>query len=340
MILKSYTKIFIGIFFICLNSVSAVAQPSDTTELERVFILLKLTNVQQLDSNIWVDLKYSTSDNFLKSNVYGGLTRAYLHPEVASKLVDAQKILSDQKPGWHIVLLDATRPLSIQKIMWDQINVPNTERSKYLSEPRYGSLHNYGAAVDVQLLNENNQLVDMGTPFDSFEKLSYPIYELEYRRNGQLSEAAYQNRIFLRKLMNQAGFTSITTEWWHFNSCTRKEAKKRYTLVHSHFLKDYEVPSPEPNFLSNSDSEGLVFRVQIYTSGKPKELTWHKLNHQADFRYFHEGLYKYTSGAFKTLEEAQNHKLKMWSLGFKGSFIVPMYQNKRISIKDASEILQ
>jgi hypothetical protein len=178
----------------------------------------------------------------------------------------------------------------------------------------------------------------MATPFDSFEKLAYPFYEDTYLKSGKLSQKQYNNRHLLRELMVASGFMPITTEWWHFNSCYRKQAKVWYPLVHSHLLKDYLkdaeiIASPEV-------TDELVFRVQIYTSRKARNLNWKKLKQKADYRYYHKGLYKYTSGEFKNLKDAHAFKNKMRQMGFKGSFVVPFYQNKRISIKDASELMQ
>ena len=52
-----------------------------------------LVNVQQLDSEILVELKYATEDNFVGENMYGTLRTAYLLPHFAQKVVRAQKLL-------------------------------------------------------------------------------------------------------------------------------------------------------------------------------------------------------------------------------------------------------
>ena len=322
---------------------SPILIEQDTCELERIFILLKLQNVQAIDSTIKVDLRYASTHNFMKMNMYGDLNRAYLQKEVAWKLVYAQKLLKDTFPNYSLIIFDATRPVSIQQLMWDKIKVPAKKKSKYLSNPKYGSLHNYGAAVDVSIVDENGKLLDMATGFDSFKKLAYPFYQEQYYKSGKLSKAQYLNRRLLQSIMKKAGFMGITTEWWHYNSCYRKEAQKRYPKVYSHHLAYYqkakkEIPDQATTTINDTDS--LVFRVQIMTSGKARNLSWHKLRHQADYAYFHKGLYKYTSGQFKTMKSANDYKNKMRKKGFKGSFVVPFYQGKRISIKDASELMQ
>jgi len=310
----------------------------DSSELEKVFVFLQLQNVQSVDSSILVDLRYASKNNFMKMNMYGNLDQAYLQKDVVAKLVKAQKILKDSLPKYSLIIFDATRPVSVQQLMWDKIKVPAKQKPKYLSNPKYGSLHNYGAAVDVSIVDEKGKLLDMATPFDSFEKLAYPFYQEQYHKSGKLKEKQYRNRILLQSIMKKAGFMGITTEWWHYNSCYRKEAKRKYTRVYSHRLADYQTKPLVAITIETTDS--LVFRVQIMTSGKQKGLSWTKLQHRADFAYYHNGLFKYTAGQFKTMEEANLYKNKMRKKVFKGSFIVPFYRGKRISVKDASELMQ
>jgi D-alanyl-D-alanine dipeptidase len=324
-------------FFSIGNILSPVLE-RDSSEIEKVFVYLNLQNVQSVDSSIKVDMRYATTNNFMKMNMYGSLDQAYLQKDVVKKLVKAQHLLKLKYPNYSLIIFDATRPVSIQQLMWDKIDVPANMKSKYLSNPKYGSLHNYGAAVDVSIVDENNQLLDMATDFDSFEKLAYPYYQERYYKSGKLTEQEYQNRKLLQSVMKSAGFMTITTEWWHFNSCYRKEAKQWYTRVFSHKLSDYKT---KENLSAEAEiTDELVFKVQIYTSGKAKSLDWKKLRNKADFRYFHNGLYKYTTGQFKSMSEAHAYKRQMRKLGFKGSFVVPFYKGKRISIKDANVLMQ
>jgi len=328
--------LFISIWTYGQNMLMPISR--DTSELERVYIFLKLQNVQALDSTIQVDLRYASKNNFMKMNMYGKINQAYLQKDVAEKVVAAQHLLKDTLPAYSLIIYDATRPVSIQQLMWDKIKVAPSKKSKYLSNPKYGSLHNYGAAVDLSIVDEKGKALDMATTFDSFQKLAYPFYQEQYHKSGKLSEKQYKNRVLLQTIMKKAGFMGITTEWWHYNSCYRKTAQKIYPRVFSHRLADYQTKPIIASLQEATDS--LVFRVQIMTSGKQKGLSWSKLKHQADFAYFHNGLFKYTTGQFKNMKEANVFKNKMRAKGFKGSFVVPFYQGQRISIKDASELMQ
>ncbi len=203
----------------------------DTSALEHLFIEKKLVNISSLDSNIRVVLHYSTAHNFLNKALYKGLTDCYLPCEVAIKLCNAQYFLNIQYPNYHLIIFDAVRPLHIQKQMWDELNMPTKEKINYLAHPNDISLHNYGAAVDIGIIGDNDVLLDMGTPFDFFGELSEPKKEKQFILDGTLSKQALANRLLLRNVMIKAGFLTITTEWWHFNSTTKIIAATKYELI-------------------------------------------------------------------------------------------------------------
>lgn len=203
----------------------------DTSLLEKLFIEHHLINLHSLDSNIRVALHYSTAQNFLNKPLYNGLSECYLPCEVAIKLCNAQYFLNTQYPNYHLIIFDATRPLHIQKQMWEELKMPIEEKINYLAHPSDISLHNYGAAVDVGIIGDNDVLLDMGTPFDFFGELSKPKREKEFFKNGQLSKEALTNRLLLRYVMIKAGFTTITSEWWHFNATNKVSAAARYELI-------------------------------------------------------------------------------------------------------------
>ena len=199
--------------------------------LEQLFLDSGLVDVRTLDSNILVDLKYSTEKNFLGKDLYGDLSKCYLHPEVARKLLKAQQLLKKENPGYNLLVFDGVRPRRIQWKMWEMLDMSDKEKIKYVSNPKFGSLHNFGAAVDLSIADSLGNELEMGTPFDFFGELAYPVSEKKYLLNGKLSFRQVENRKLLRKVMHGAGFFNIQTEWWHFNSCYRKEAIKKYKLI-------------------------------------------------------------------------------------------------------------
>jgi len=201
------------------------------TFLEQKLIAFGLVNIKTLDESVVVNLKYATEDNFLHKNLYGELKNCYLQKDIADKVVKAQKILKEKFPFYSLIIYDGVRPLSIQQMMWDELQVPEKLKDKYVSNPEVGSLHNFGCAVDVSIVNEDFWEMDMGTPYDYFGELGYPIAESRMIEEGKLTWRQFENRKLLREVMTEAGFTGITTEWWHFNGNSLKTAGEKYRIV-------------------------------------------------------------------------------------------------------------
>ncbi len=190
-----------------------------------------LINVKWLNSDIEVDLRYSTTDNFLQQDVYGNFDNAYLEESTAKKLALAQHHLDQLKLGLRLKIWDAARPVSLQQKMWDALDVPANQKGRFVSNPKNHSLHNYGCAVDVTLIDTSGIELDMGTAFDQFDSLAQPKYEQILLLSGALSNKQITNRERLRAAMTTAGFYTISSEWWHFNSCTRAYAKLNFRLL-------------------------------------------------------------------------------------------------------------
>lgn len=201
------------------------------SKLEEEIAAYGLQDIALLDSSIVIELRYSTENNFLGFDLYGDFDRCFLQPDVAAKLVKAQALLREKYPYYSLIVYDAVRPLRIQRLMWDTLRLPPGEKQKYLSNPDNGSLHNYGAAVDLSIIDENGIPLDMGTPYDFFGEKAHPEKETYFLEKGELSSRQISNREILRDVMRRSGFFGIQTEWWHFNSCTRVKAAEIYRIV-------------------------------------------------------------------------------------------------------------
>jgi D-alanyl-D-alanine dipeptidase len=188
-----------------------------------------LIDIQDMDSTIRVELKYGGADNFLDSNVYGELQNAYLRVEAAAMLSLAQEKLQDLKPGYSLLVYDAARPVSVQERMWSL--VVGTSEQNYVASPGTGSLHNYGAAVDLTICRPDGVPLDMGTPFDHFGRESQPRHESSYLNSGALNREQIENRKLLRKVMASGGFKGIPTEWWHFNAYPLEHVKRNFEQI-------------------------------------------------------------------------------------------------------------
>ena len=200
-------------------------------EIEKRIMDKGLENIQQYLPEVIVSLKYSTTDNFLGTDVYGELTNAYLQPECISKLKNAWNLLQQKKPGSTFIIYDALRPVSVQQLMWDTIDVPQEKKFWYVAPPAKGSIHHYGMAVDLTIADSTGKPLDMGTEFDYFGKLAFPRFTQKYLDEGRLNQQQADNRRLLIDIMHQAGFTVARTEWWHFNATSLASAKERFEAV-------------------------------------------------------------------------------------------------------------
>lgn len=211
---------------------------SDSTHVKTDSLSIKRQGLDQLvdiltiNSSIQVDLKYASTDNFMKRKLYTDIDRLYLQKDVAIRLGKCQEFLKKIRPDLSLLVYDGVRPLSVQREMWDALDtIPVTQRTKFVSNPSNGSIHNYGAAVDLTLCDASGIPLDMGAGYDDIREIAYPKYENRFLKSGELTLEQIENRRLLRKVMKSQNFRNIPTEWWHFNAFSRTEAKKRYSLL-------------------------------------------------------------------------------------------------------------
>ena len=181
---------------------------------------MALQDLSQID----VDLRYTTPNNFLNRVLYQGIDCAYLRVETALALEKAGQWLSTHSPGTRIRVLDALRPQRIQEQLYREFE--NTPQAMYLAHPERGSIHSFGMAVDVTLLDECGVELDMGSEFDEMTLLSHPDREAEHLAMGVLTPEQLVNRGWLRAAMRQAGFHGIHSEWWHFDFGDREGVRR------------------------------------------------------------------------------------------------------------------
>lgn len=196
-----------------------------------------LVSVDHFNQNIWWELKYATTDNFMHRILYDTLQKAYVQIDVARRLAKSQEYLTGRNSNYHLLVYDGLRPLSVQWEMWNALDtIPAFERGKFVSNPRNGSVHNYGAAVDVTICNSTKKPLDMGAGYDDIRKIAYPSLESEFLATGEITQAQIDNRKLLRRTLKSQGFSNIPTEWWHFNAFPRPVVKSKYHLVVSELM--------------------------------------------------------------------------------------------------------
>lgn len=212
-------------------SVQHPSQQADTSTLARVMRQAGLVDVQSLDTSLRIELRYASPNNFVGSTVYPHLHTCFLQPIAAQKLAHAHTLLRQTHPEHRFLIYDGARPRRVQQVFWDKLQVPDSLKSHYVANPATGSVHNFGCAVDLTIVGPDGQPLDMGTDFDHFGHLAYPIYEDSLLRIGQLHAHQVANRQLLRQAMLAAGFHGIDSEWWHFNALTRDSARVRYGII-------------------------------------------------------------------------------------------------------------
>ncbi|WP_428261252.1 M15 family metallopeptidase [Haliangium sp.] len=188
-----------------------------------------LVDAADVVSELQVDLRYATADNFLGRPIYGELDRCYLQRDAAEMLAKAQAELERTRPEWRLRAWDCARPRWVQRQMWKL--VAGTPQQGYVANPKRGSIHNYGCAIDLTLATRDGVPVDMGTPFDFFGPRARPDREFAMLQDGTLSPAQVANRLVLRELMLRAGFRMLANEWWHFDCATQRDTRRRYRPV-------------------------------------------------------------------------------------------------------------
>jgi D-alanyl-D-alanine dipeptidase len=208
----------------------------NVTEMPNTNYELLLSSMGMVDIGLelpkcHINLKYASDDNFVGYNFYGAQTKAYVRPECITKLKRAYDLLQVKYPGYSFVIFDATRSVEAQKIMWEKCTKPVSQRFYYVANPyTTGSLHNYGMALDLNIVDNNGAQLNMGTNFDYFGTLAHTTQTEYFYQNGILTQEQYENRLLLKTIMEAAGFECAKCEWWHFNACSLEEAVKKYPI--------------------------------------------------------------------------------------------------------------
>jgi D-alanyl-D-alanine dipeptidase len=161
-----------------------------------------LVNVEDIDKNIIIDMKYASDNNFVGRAIYP-VNICVLKKETAFKLKNANEEFKSL--GFTIKVWDAYRPMYVQRIFWEIV-----KDERFVANPnKKGSRHSSGIAVDVTLVDEKGKEIIMPSHFDDFS-------ENAYRSNVNINKEARNNLDMLTKVMRKHGFLTIDTEWWHF----------------------------------------------------------------------------------------------------------------------------
>jgi CubicO group peptidase (beta-lactamase class C family)/D-alanyl-D-alanine dipeptidase len=186
-----------------LRKIAMAAQPPAEPGKFRMSELVELNSV---DPTIQVELRYATENNFLGTPLYPKTAKAYMQRPAAEALARVSKAIAPK--GFGLKVFDPYRPWSVTKMFWDA--TPDSQHM-FVADPSKGSRHNRGCAVDLTLYDlKSDKQVDMVSGYDEFSDRAYPNYW------GGTSRQRW-HREFLRRAMEDEGFTVYEAEWWHFD---------------------------------------------------------------------------------------------------------------------------
>jgi zinc D-Ala-D-Ala dipeptidase len=196
---------------------------SNPTTLQKTIV--QNPNKAMIDIQLYIpklvlDLRYASTHNFMKTMLYPKTTTTFLRKPAALALKEVQAQLNLQ--GLGLKIFDAYRPYSVTEKMWEPV-----KDDRYAADPKNGSGHNRGIAVDLTIINlKTKKELDMGTGFDNFSDTAHSDYT-------NLPAAVLQNRWLLKSTMEKYGFKVLDTEWWHFYLPNGKE----YELLDVSFIE-------------------------------------------------------------------------------------------------------
>lgn len=194
--------LFSGLFFSCKPTYLNVKKSSALLDISKEADENAFVNLKNYSNDFIYDMKYATEDNFLKEKVYP-CGECLLRVKTIKSLLRANAAFLEK--GFKIKIFDCYRPKSIQEKMWKI--VPNPI---YVANPKKGSIHNRGGAVDITLVTLAGTELEMGTKFDFFGEEASHNYQ-------NFSKTILENRVFLKEIMLQNNFKSFDSEWWHYN---------------------------------------------------------------------------------------------------------------------------
>ena len=182
-----------------LPPVPPILAPPHRTPLSADY---RLIDIRSIVPDIMLDMRYATTNNFLKQAVYSK-ARCLLRGPVARSIQRAQEALKTQ--GYGLKLYDCYRPLSVQKAMWKIF--PD---GRYVANPATGSRHNRGAAVDLTLVDAQGRDLEMPSEFDDFS-------DRAHRNSSTMTDTARNHVQILTTALETQGLTTIDWEWWHYD---------------------------------------------------------------------------------------------------------------------------
>ncbi len=189
------------LIWLLLTTACAMKMPQE----QGTFKPADLVELTKIDSTLKLDIRYATANNFAGRPVYDQ-PRAFLQREAA---IAVKQVNQELRPlGYGLLIFDGYRPWRVTKLFWD---ITPVNKREFVADPKKGSRHNRGCAVDLSLYDlKTGKEVQMTGTYDEMSPRSYANY------TGGTTEQR-RLRDLLRSKMEAHGFTVLPNEWWHFD---------------------------------------------------------------------------------------------------------------------------
>ena len=186
----------------CHTDAKLISSRQDYLESVNTLPAKKLVELKKLMPSLVTDLRYATTNNFTH-------TVLYRHPVLYLRELPANglRLVQDDlnKLGLALKIYDAFRPFGVTCTLWRLV----ADRH-YVANPRKGSNHNRGLAVDATIIDlKTGKELDMGTGYDNFTDSAHHAFR-------GLPEKVLANRRLLKQTMRRHGFGMVPAEWWHY----------------------------------------------------------------------------------------------------------------------------
>ena len=184
-----------------VKAINSKKQYNDIVKADSMYAMVEL---HSYIPNIVYDLRYASKNNFMHRRMYPKKTETtFLRLPAALALQKVQQALNSN--GLGLKIWDAYRPYSVTVDFWELVH-----DDRYVADPRKGSGHNRGIAVDCTVIDlKTGKELNMGTDFDNFSDTAHHSFT-------NLPNPVLQNRKMLKELMEKSGFVAFATEWWHY----------------------------------------------------------------------------------------------------------------------------
>ena len=188
-----------------ISELREISKNSNPPILDSLDSHKKLVDLKKLDDEFQLDIRYASTNNFMKSIFYKN-ERAFFNMSAANKLIEAKNDLKEL--GYGIIIYDAYRPWFVTKMFWE--GTPENLKH-FVANPENGSSHNKGCAIDIGLYDiETGESIVMISGYDEFTERAYPNYMGGSKKQRDI-------RDMLIQVMERNDFTVYEYEWWHFN---------------------------------------------------------------------------------------------------------------------------